>query len=700
MEKIDASVCSPNEIIVSYPIFFNKNRYNDYESGYNSNAYKKKFYIGKELFNKNNNIDTFDFNNSLYKDVCTGIEIDGKDLILEDRYEYLYPNGALLCESNCTFNNTDFENERINCKCSYKVDFDLKRKEEEKNNILEDPNFSLPKQSSSNLELIKCLSKLDSKNGIVNNEAFYICCVITTVEVSMILVTVFHGIKAVTFNINNILSKYGNNNIGNINLENIKRKNIKNENIISTSNRALNNPPKRTNNDDEDNSGNTFSERNNLKNLKSNNNIRAEYLPYDYNFKYFKLNYKGVRKKIERSKLPFKVDLDTKILIERRDGIDYPENYLYGPFLPEQNILEIIDNNDNNNNKIIEYSRTRNLNKVNIYNTNDDISYNNNNNKININKDKKRYTINNINNINNNYLDPKKKYFITIRKIKPSNINDNKIKIEDYKEEIQKKEKEEKEDESSLYTTILKEQTFLRLTYDKYSHKKHPNIFAIFLTEILDKVYLVKIYIFLKKFEMFSIHLSLYLFCHLLLFSLLCAFFTTSTIKRIWQEDNFPNINFYLSYGFLSHIIIWIIYKIFICLLDFQDKIKEIAQIKNNLKTKENNDSNVKENDIEDDDIVEHKLNELKKNMKFKIIIFFAIVFVFVFLCFIYLVSFFGIYTGTKRYVFQSYYISIIEILLIKLVYGIVLASLRVSSNGNELKCLYKIVYYLDIYLS
>ena len=53
-------------------------------------------------------MDTFDFNNSLYKDVCTSIEIDGKDLVLEDKYEFLYPNGALLCESNYTFNNTDF----------------------------------------------------------------------------------------------------------------------------------------------------------------------------------------------------------------------------------------------------------------------------------------------------------------------------------------------------------------------------------------------------------------------------------------------------------------------------------------------------------------------------------------------------------------------------------------------------------------
>ena len=35
MEKLDASVCDPYELIISYPIFFNKNKFNNYESGIN-----------------------------------------------------------------------------------------------------------------------------------------------------------------------------------------------------------------------------------------------------------------------------------------------------------------------------------------------------------------------------------------------------------------------------------------------------------------------------------------------------------------------------------------------------------------------------------------------------------------------------------------------------------------------------------------
>ena len=93
--------------------------------------------------------------------------------------------------------------------------------------------------------------------------------------------------------------------------------------------------------------------------------------------------------------------------------------------------------------------------------------------------------------------------------------------------------------------------------YEKYISKSHPNILSIFLAEILDKIYLIKIFIFLKKFELLSMHISLYLFYHILLLSLLCGFFTINVIKRIWEESNYPSINFYLLYGLISHIIIY-----------------------------------------------------------------------------------------------------------------------------------------------
>ena len=55
---------------------------------------------------------------------------------------------------------------------------------------------------------------------------------------------------------------------------------------------------------------------------------------------------------------------------------------------------------------------------------------------------------------------------------------------------------------------MRREHTYLRVTYEKYTSKNHPNILATFLAEILDKIYFIKIFIFLKKFDIFSIHLA------------------------------------------------------------------------------------------------------------------------------------------------------------------------------------------------
>ena len=40
----------------------------------------------------------------------------------------------------------------------------------------------------------------------------------------------------------------------------------------------------------------------------------------------------------------------TKLLLEKKKGVQYSENYLLGPFLQEQNIVEIIDSDSIDNN--------------------------------------------------------------------------------------------------------------------------------------------------------------------------------------------------------------------------------------------------------------------------------------------------------------------------------------------------------------
>ena len=106
------------------------------------------------------------------------------------------------------------------------------------------------------------------------------------------------------------------------------------------------------------------------------------------------------------------------------------------------------------------------------------------------------------------------------------------------------------------------------------------------------------------------------------------------------------------------------------------------------------------QNEEINEELTQKKYNDVIRRIKIRMIIFFIIGFLLTAFCFIYLLSFFAIYTGTKSKVLKMYYISWIEILLIKIIYGICLASLRIASEGNEIENIYKIVYLCDKYAS
>lgn len=80
----------------------------------------EKFQRGKLLNEKDKSIDSFNYNSTIYSDICYQIEVDGKDLTLENRISYFYPNYS-FCESTCLYDYTDFQNERIYCNCSIKL---------------------------------------------------------------------------------------------------------------------------------------------------------------------------------------------------------------------------------------------------------------------------------------------------------------------------------------------------------------------------------------------------------------------------------------------------------------------------------------------------------------------------------------------------------------------------------------------------
>ena len=211
----------------------------------------------------------------------------------------------------------------------------------------------------------------------------------------------------------------------------------------------------------------------------------------------------------------------------------------------------------------------------------------------------------------------------------------------------------------------------------------------MFLTEIIDKIYIIKILLFTRKFDLLTVQLSIYLLCHTLLLILLALFFDIKTIQKIWNTDNYPGLGFYLLYGFIACIVIWIIYTIMLCLWSNNDKIKDLLKLIHNCKKyKVNRDKNIKK-----------KYDNVAWKIKFKVIVYSIIEFLLLGFCFVYFVTFCTVYTGTMSKVFKAYGIALIEVLIIKIIYGIVLGILRKVSLAKQKKTLYNVVLFMDTYL-
>ncbi len=84
---------------------------------------------------------------------------------------------------------------------------------------------------------------------------------------------------------------------------------------------------------------------------------------------------------------------------------------------------------------------------------------------------------------------------------------------------------------------------------------------------------------------------------------------------------------------------------------------------------------------------------------KIKIIVYSIIQFLIIILFFIYLVTLCAVYHGTMNKIFASYGIALLEIIIIKILYGMVMAILRQYSLSNQKKGLYNIILFMDNYI-
>ena len=198
----------------------------------------EKFERGKLLYEKDNSIDSFNYNSTIYSNICYPIEVNGKDLILENRISYFYPNYS-FCESTCVYDYTDFMAERIYCNCSIKLKLNIEREQGVKLAEFNKEETESNQMGPINLPVLTCFAKVK----IIGNIAFYFCIIFLSVEIVFMFLIELQGIPSLS---NYVKKKLFKEDDSNDNIEEDFQINQKyKENNQVDSGRNLENPPKK-----------------------------------------------------------------------------------------------------------------------------------------------------------------------------------------------------------------------------------------------------------------------------------------------------------------------------------------------------------------------------------------------------------------------------------------------------------------------
>ena len=638
-KELNMRDCYNKKIKISYPFL---NILNNYQKKFNKhrnletvildiksddiNSLIEKYNIAKQINSEHPDIDIFNSNDKIYTNYCSSIQVNGTDLTIDDRINSLFPHYA-LCEQNCTYNHTDYTEERIYCDCTLKKEFDLERDHPE-NVVINENAINLAEHGNTNFPVLKCISVWKNFKRIAETIPFYYHIIIIILEIILLILTLAFGVKN--------MQNYFQNRICNLNnidediildINEKKKFKAKKEKVgyIKTTERNLDNPPKKNNDESKvDNNNNNNNDKNEI-----------QFIPEEFIFLYFNDTDKGMRKQIEKKFVPFEINKNTKVLLQKMKGVDYKNVNASGPFKSDQNLLEIIESPEED---LISINDKKSLNKA-----NQEIVY------------KKK--------------EPKT-YF----------INDNDELVEDKKYDVEV-------DDLTCLEKFRIEQRLLRKDFEVVLYKQENGFFFLMLAEILDKIYITKIVLFRQDYDIIYINLSIYLLYHVFLVNIIAMFFDMKTIQKIWSKEDYPGFGLYLGYGLASLLICWIVYIILTCLMTNKGKYNEILDIKKSKK---------KENKLK---LIDKKYIGLKKKTKLKIAIYSIIQYLLMIFFIIYSCTLCAIFYGTMKKIYLNYVIALIEVLVIKILYGLVLSILRQVSLSKGKKGLYDVVLFMDNYI-
>ena len=735
-KKEQISIKCSTKILISFPlsdkILNNKKRRLSENNIPNiNNDVISLFEYAKKLNNDSNNkTDIFNPSDSLYSDLCEQCVYNKTDVVLKDRIKYIYPNFTYY-PNDCEYAYTDYEKVRFNAYCEINNNNLLKDRSYTKTNKF-DSNKINNLQGPSNFAVLGCNDNFQVKN----NGAFIYGIIILILDFILFILAITLGIKIIKDKIN----------------KNKKLKEKKENNESS-------NPPKK----DKKNDNNNMNVNIKITLPKFENKFTlpkdSEYIPKEYNNLFFNINECGHVKEIKRGQLPFKISKNTKFLYDKNtantdkknilkivenEDIDINdinnisihieqdkkeftniyklENNESSEYAPE-NTQSIKDNKSNK--KIYAFAEIKNQNNEN----NDNSSNNNKSNEIEHsnralfnndnddenklrskknqdydnkkNKNKKNVENDNqseLNSINNTKTKTKNKnnnseYNEDSNNYRKKNYKNSQIKKKNSSPRSSSKSNSIDYDNNSLYQRMIRLERYKEYSYEKALSRENENICVYFLTFIFDKIYIFKIFLFPKEYDNIFAQISLYLLYHILFLSFITAFFDIETLSKIFiRSGEYPNFGYQILIGFISLVLSFIIYRILLLLIRNNKRIEKYIN---------NSGTNSKYNKYRDSQKDKNTdINNVICCIRIKLIIYGLLMLGICLFCFFYLCLFCSVFVASKIRIFNSYGYGLLEMLVIKIVYAIILASLRKCSLSCESKCFYNFIQFFDIFLS
>ena len=202
-ELKDLSVCN-DELISVYSTISNLNLTN---------------YREAQIFNKQG-YNIYNLSSEFYTDKCISANINGNDIVLNDRIEEIYPYNASFCPNGCGLNSVKIETKKVKCSCniSYSEDNVKINGNQTEINGDDDDNFLIYLLDSLNYKIFGCykiILRLHFKD-LITNTGFYFGVVIILFKLICCFIFSYYFLKQIRIQIyklvphnKNLLKKLG-----------------------------------------------------------------------------------------------------------------------------------------------------------------------------------------------------------------------------------------------------------------------------------------------------------------------------------------------------------------------------------------------------------------------------------------------------------------------------------------------------------